>query len=390
MTTTPESAACRVSSQHSVSYPKRRYAGRHSLGLTGPVPDPSVASLPIPANMQDRSPRPSLHARSVPRPGLARTVRPRIHHASGNESPMRRTFPFFLLTACGLIAASAGCRSKDSGTETASRQASDSVDAAAERDDEVAITTGSDEARTLYLRGRALSEQLRTHDARKLFEQAAAKDPTFALVHYDLAIISPTPKEFLEHLNKAVTLSGKASEGERLMILALQAGSNGDSKKSLEHTEELAAKYPRDARAQTLLGFAYSTQQEFDKAVSTADEGDGARPELLAGLQPAGLRVHAAGEVRRGGDGVQEVHRARPQRPEPLRLVRRDVDEDGAVRRIDRPVQEGAVDRPGLQRLASSASPATSCTRASTTRRRRRRRSSTTRPATTATGAPRC
>jgi hypothetical protein len=96
---------------------------------------------------------------------------------------MRRTPPFFLLTACALIAGSAGCRSKDSGTETASRRASDSADASAERGDEVAITTGSDEARTLYVRGRELSDQLRAHDARKLFEQAAAKDPTFALVH---------------------------------------------------------------------------------------------------------------------------------------------------------------------------------------------------------------
>jgi tetratricopeptide (TPR) repeat protein len=181
---------------------------------------------------------------------------------------MRRTPPFFLLTACALIAGSAGCRSKDSGTETASRRASDSADASAERGDEVAITTGSDEARTLYVRGRELSEQLRPHDARKLFEQAAAKDPTFALVHYALALNSPIPKEFFGHLNEAVRLSSKASEGERLMIVALQAGVNGDSKKSLEYTQELVAKYPRDARAQTLLGVAYSNQQEFDKAVS--------------------------------------------------------------------------------------------------------------------------
>ena len=115
---------------------------------------------------------------------------------------MRRTFPFLLLTACGLIAASAGCRSKDSGTETASRRTSDSADASAERGDKVAITTASDEARTLYLRGRELSEQLRAHDARKLFEQAAAKDPTSALVHYSLALSSPTPKEFLAHLEQ--------------------------------------------------------------------------------------------------------------------------------------------------------------------------------------------
>ena len=181
---------------------------------------------------------------------------------------MRRTSRFLLLTACGLIAASAGCRSTDSGTDTASRRTSDSADASAEHGDEVAITTASGEARTLYLRGRELSEQLRTHDARKLLEQAAAKDPTFALVHYDLALNSPLPKEFFAHLNEAVTLSSKASEGERLMILALQAGANGDSKKSLEYSQELVAKYPRDARAQTLLGNAYANQQEFDKAVA--------------------------------------------------------------------------------------------------------------------------
>jgi tetratricopeptide (TPR) repeat protein len=131
------------------------------------------------------------------------------------------------------------------------------------------VTSASDEARTLYLRGRELSDQLRFHDARQHFEQAAAKDPAFALAHYDLAITSPTPKDFLEHLDEAVKLSSRASEGERLMILALQAGSNGDSRKSLEYTQELAAKYPRDARALTLLGFAYTGVQEFDKAVGT-------------------------------------------------------------------------------------------------------------------------
>ena len=180
---------------------------------------------------------------------------------------MRRTSPFLLLTICGLLAASAGCRSKDSGTETASRRAADSADAAAERGDEVAITTGSDEARTLYVKGRALSEQLRTHDARKQFDQAAAKDPTFALVHYDLATISPTPKEFLAHLNEAVKHSSKASEGERLMILALEAGANGDREVAGVHRGAGRQVSARRARA-TLLGFAYSDQQENDKAVA--------------------------------------------------------------------------------------------------------------------------
>ena len=180
---------------------------------------------------------------------------------------MRRTSPLLPFTACALIATLAGCRPGDNGTETASRNTSDT--AATESADAIAVTSASGEARELYLRGRELSDQLRFHDARQLFEQALAKDPSFALAHYDLAISSPSPKEFFEHLDEAVKLSSTASEGERLMILALQANATGDSRKSLEYAEELAARYPRDARAQTLLGFTYSSLQEFDKAVAT-------------------------------------------------------------------------------------------------------------------------
>jgi tetratricopeptide (TPR) repeat protein len=185
------------------------------------------------------------------------------------------------LTTCALILTLAGCRPGDKGTDTASRNTSDT--ASAEHADQVAVTSASAEARKLYLRGRELSDQLRSHDARQLFEQAAAKDPSFALAHYDLAISAPSPKEFLEHLDQAVKLSSKASEGERLMILALEANVNGDSKKSLEYTEELAAGYPRDARAQTLLGFTYSGLQEFDKAVGTLNQAT----EVDPGYAPA-------------------------------------------------------------------------------------------------------
>jgi tetratricopeptide (TPR) repeat protein len=180
---------------------------------------------------------------------------------------MRRTASLLSFTACALIAALAGCRPGDTETETASRGSSDAGTAATEAT--VPVTSASEEARTLYLKGRELSDQLRVHDARKMFEQAVAKDPTFALAHYDLAIVSPGPKEFLAHLDHAVKHSGKASEGERLMIMSLKASSVGDSKKSLEYAEELGEKYPRDPRALTLLGFAYSGVQQFDKAVTT-------------------------------------------------------------------------------------------------------------------------
>ena len=177
---------------------------------------------------------------------------------------MRRAPPLLPLATAVLVLTLAGCSPRDAETETASLP--DST-ATSERDDRVPITTASGEARTLYLEGRRLSDQLRAHEARKLFRQAAAKDSTFAFPHYDLALNAASPKEFLAQLDQAVKLSGNASEGERLMILSLQSGSHGDSRKSLEYAEELAEMYPRDPRALTRLGVGYSGVQDFENAV---------------------------------------------------------------------------------------------------------------------------
>jgi tetratricopeptide (TPR) repeat protein len=132
----------------------------------------------------------------------------------------------------------------------------------------ISITTSSADARQLYVKGRTMGENLRAHDSREILKQAAAKDPGFALAHYSLAQNSPTAKEFFGHLKQAVALADKASEGERLMILGLQAGANADTKAQRDYYEKLAAAYPRDERAHFLLGGAYFGQQNYPKAIA--------------------------------------------------------------------------------------------------------------------------
>src|SRR5687767_4326862 len=168
-------------------------------------------------------------------------------------SPFLRTTPFLLL---GLLSA---CDRGESRTETAG--ATVPADAGA-----VPITTGSEDARRLYLQGRDLAEQLRAHDGRQLFQQAVQADPSFAMAHYQLAVNSATAKDFFEHLKHAVELSSKVSEGERLTILALEAGGNAQPAKQLEYLTELVAKYPDDARAHFLLGGSHFGRLEFDQA----------------------------------------------------------------------------------------------------------------------------
>ena len=131
----------------------------------------------------------------------------------------------------------------------------------------VPVTTEVIEARQEYLKGRALGENLRAHDSREVLQRAVAKDPNFALGHYSLALNSPTAKEFFSHLNQAVKLSGKASEGERLMILGLQAGANADTDRQRRYYEQLVEAYPQDERAHFLLGNTYFGQQDYAKAL---------------------------------------------------------------------------------------------------------------------------
>jgi tetratricopeptide (TPR) repeat protein len=232
---------------------------------------------------------------------------------------MRLSPPPCLVAACLCLALSTGCRAGDRGVETASRDTTDTANAgsAGRHADAIPLTTASGEARALYLRGRDLADQLRAHDARQLFEQAAATDPGFALAHYQLALNSASPKEFLAHLDRAVALSAKASDGERLMIQALQAGVNGDSKKSLEYNQQLVDKYPRDARGQTLLGVAYSGRQEYDKAVAQLTKATALDPNYAPAYNVLGYAYMPQGKYAEAETAFKKYIALVPNDPNP-------------------------------------------------------------------------
>src|SRR5256885_5643466 len=92
----------------------------------------------------------------------------------------------------------------------------------------IPVTTTSEEAKKEFLQGRDLAEKLLAQDSLQHFDKALALDPDFASAELARANNSPTAKEFFEHLNKAVSLADKASDGEKLLILANQAAANGD------------------------------------------------------------------------------------------------------------------------------------------------------------------
>jgi tetratricopeptide (TPR) repeat protein len=169
---------------------------------------------------------------------------------------LRRT----LLAACAaaLALGAAACGSKTEKAEAA-------PPAAAPR--EVPITTASAEARDLYLKGRDRVEKLKVTDGNALFRSAVEKDPGFALGWLGIAGSAATASEFFDALGKAVEAAPKASEGERHLILATEAGARSRPADQLEHLTKLVEAFPDDPRVHNQLGAYWFGTQDYDKAI---------------------------------------------------------------------------------------------------------------------------
>ncbi len=147
-------------------------------------------------------------------------------------------------------------------------------------DGKIAITTSSDTALKYFLEGRDLQERLQAQEALQYFERAIAEDPDFAMAHLFSAFSQPSAKGFFEELDEAVALVDKASEGERLWILGVQAGVNGFPMQQRDYYQKLVSTYPNDERALTLLGTNYFGQQEYPMAIEEYDKAVKIAPDF--------------------------------------------------------------------------------------------------------------
>jgi tetratricopeptide (TPR) repeat protein len=149
-------------------------------------------------------------------------------------------------------------------------------------DGKIPISTKSEEARKEFIAGRELAEKLRAQESIAHLDKAIELDPDFASAELARANSAATAKDFFEHLNKAVALAGKASEGERLLILANEAGANGDMAKQKENLDQVVADHPKDERALFNLGNYYFGQQEYEQAIAHYKKAT----ELAPGFSP--------------------------------------------------------------------------------------------------------
>jgi tetratricopeptide (TPR) repeat protein len=187
----------------------------------------------------------------------------------------------------------------------------------ASAEEKIPITTASAEARQLYLKGRDLSEKLRATDARALFEQAAAKDPDFALAQVGLANTAGTAKEFFDAVGRAVALAGKASEGEKQVVCALDAGAKAELARQKDCLTKLTLAYPTDARAHNLMGAFYFARQDWPAAVAEYQKATTLEPQFSQPYNQMGYAYRFLGKYPEAEQAFKKYIELIPGDPNP-------------------------------------------------------------------------
>jgi tetratricopeptide (TPR) repeat protein len=155
-----------------------------------------------------------------------------------------------------------------------------SVVSAVQTTGKMPITTSSEKAKQYYQKGLDFSDKLRGFDSLEYFHKAATEDPQMALAFLNLAINAPTNKEFFENLDRAASLSAKASDGERMWIEAVKAGGSGQQARQIEIYQKLVTAYPNDERAHFLLGGSFFGVQDWNHAIVEYEKSVAINPKF--------------------------------------------------------------------------------------------------------------
>lgn len=181
----------------------------------------------------------------------------------------------------------------------------------------IPVTTSSDAARKEFLQGRELAEKLQAQDSIQHFDKAIALDPSFALAELSRANASPTPKDFFAHLQKAVALSAKASDGEKLLILATEAGTNGDASQQKQYLDQLVAAYPGDERVHFNIGGYYFGQQNFAAAIEHYKKATELAPSYSPAYNILGYAYRQNGDYANAEQAFKKYIELIPKDPNP-------------------------------------------------------------------------
>jgi tetratricopeptide (TPR) repeat protein len=183
---------------------------------------------------------------------------------------------------------------------------------------EIPITTSSQEARQLFIQGRDKSENVEILEAQKLFDQAIAKDSNFARAYLAWAGTGGGTEVSRKYREKAMSLIGLVSPGEKLLLLRSQAYADGKPALGKAYLDSLHIMFPKDKRVKYMLGLYYRGQLDYKNAVKYYEEAVSIDSLFAAPYNQLGYDNVELGNIEAAEKAFKTYVRLLPNRPNPL------------------------------------------------------------------------
>ena len=155
-------------------------------------------------------------------------------------------------------------------------------------DNEIPISSNSEEAIQELVTGLAILDQGNGQNAKPHFEKALALDSDFVSAQMYRAFTSNSLTDWSENRDKFLAMRDKANDGEKIMMDILLAGMENDNPKELELSKQLVEKYPYSARAHENLAGAYNGMNETEKARAQYAKAIELNPEFIPAISNLG------------------------------------------------------------------------------------------------------
>jgi tetratricopeptide (TPR) repeat protein len=182
---------------------------------------------------------------------------------------------------------------------------------------EIPVTTSSKEALSFFQTGRDKIENLELVAAASLFDKAIEKDPQFGLAYLYRAQSGGGFNVARQNMEKAVTLSEKLSEGERLLISYYKANNEGDGQKQKESLDKLLSSYPSDKRVHAVAGEYYYGINDFQQSLDHFRKSSEIDPDYAPVYNMIGYCQSALGNFQSAEKAFQNYIKLVPNNPNP-------------------------------------------------------------------------
>ena len=145
------------------------------------------------------------------------------------------------------------------------------------------VMTNNLDAYRYYSLALEQTQMFQFHEAITLLEKALALDPRFAMaqarIGYVYAVRVGDGAKAGPYLEKALALSDRLSEKDKLFISAWQANAAHDAERAIVVYRDLIARYPMETEAYQRLGWLLQTQDRNEESLAVIRQGLGADPE---------------------------------------------------------------------------------------------------------------